>query len=436
MGRVRAIRGRGKARKVEVVTAERVENGLYRLPSGEEVSVERELLGWVLPLALEAWHERLQAEVVELCGPRGKHDGGVMRWGTERGSICLGKQKVAVRRPRLRDCDAGCEVPIETYRRYQDPALFDEHVYQEGLKRVSQRDYQKGAEELACAFGMSKSTVSRGWIRATEKALHDLQERDLTTLNTVAVFIDGKRFQTHGVMVALGVCEDGSKYVLGVYQADSESKAACLELLNSLERRGLPEEGILFVVDGGKGLNAALDAKYKVSDVEKRRALRIRCYQHKKRNLEDILGRDTKAAQNASHFMEVIRLSESKTDAIRASAELEKLLKRENLSALASYQEAKDDLLILHDLKLTPRLQRFFSTTNPIESLNSLLEEDLRRNKRWRDSAHFQRWVANAALHNEKRMRRIQGFRDLKGLRSRILGLCGNKNIDPKRLAA
>jgi len=436
MGTVRAIRGRGKARKVEVVTGEAAEDGEYRLPDGRAVSVERELLGWVLPLALQAWHERLQEEVVELCGPLGKHDRGVMRWGKERGSIYLGKQQVAVERPRLRDIEAGREVGLQTYRRYQDPEIFDEQVYQEGLKRVSQRDYHKGAEQLACAFGMSKSSVSRGWIRATEKALTTLQERDLSSLGIAAVFIDGKRFQTHGVMVALGVAESGKKTVLGVYQADSESKAACIELLNNLERRGLPEEGILFIVDGGKGLNAAIEAKYKTSDKQRRRALKLRCYQHKRRNLEDILGPDTKAAQKASELMEAIRMAESKSEALKTSTALEALLKRENLSALASYQEAKDDLLLLHDLKLTPRLQRFFSTTNPIESLNSLLEEDLRRNKRWRDSAHFQRWVANAALHNEKRMKKVHGFRDLKGFRSRSLSLCAISSLDQSRVAA
>jgi hypothetical protein len=33
--------------------------------------------------------------------------------------------------------------------------------------------------------------------------------------------------------------------------------------------------------------------------------------------------------------------------------------------------------------------------------------------KRWRDSEHFQRWLATAATTNEKRMHRIRGFRGL-----------------------
>jgi len=76
------------------------------------------------------------------------------------------------------------------------------------------------------------------------------------------VFIDGKRFRTHGVIVALGVASSGRKYVLGIYQASSENYESCLDLLNDLERRGLPSSGLLFIVDGGSGLNKALNIKY------------------------------------------------------------------------------------------------------------------------------------------------------------------------------
>jgi hypothetical protein len=89
-----------------------------------------------------------------------------------------------------------------------------------------------------------------------------------------------------------------------------------------------------------------------------------------------------------------------------------------------SIQEAKPDLLLLHALKLSAALTRFVSTTNPIESLNSLLEEDLRRVKRWRDSEHFQRWLASAALANENRMRRVRGFKGIGNLAAAISALC------------
>lgn len=73
-------------------------------------------------------------------------------------------------------------------------------------------------------------------------------------------------------------------YVLGIYQADTENSKSCLDLLNDLQGRGLPESGLLFVVDGGSGLNKALEEKYQVHDRKNRRAVRIRCFVHKWRN--------------------------------------------------------------------------------------------------------------------------------------------------------
>jgi transposase-like protein len=71
------------------------------------------------------------------------------------------------------------------------------------------------------------------------------------------------------------------------------------------------------------------------------------------------------------------------------SDRLESVLRDLNLSALDSYLEAKEDLLAIHQLRLSRQLKKVFSTTNPIESLNSLIEEDMRRVKKWKDSEHF-----------------------------------------------
>ena len=118
------------------------------------------------------------------------------------------------------------------------------------------------------------------------------------------------------------------------------------------------------------------------------------------------------------------------TLALECAAALEQVLGKHNASALQSWLEAKEDILALHRLGLSAELRRFFSTTNPIENLNSLLEEDMRRVKRWRDSAHFQRWIATACLKNEKRMRRIRGFRALPALRVKLQGLCAQSTLD------
>ena len=115
------------------------------------------------------------------------------------------------------------------------------------------------------------------------------------------------------------------------------------------------------------------------------------------------------------------------------SDRLESVLRSLNLSALESYREAKDDLLVVHELKLSRQLKRVFSTTNPIESLNSLIEEDMRRVKKWQDSAHFQRWLATYCLHSETKMRRVRGFKALPGLWVLLRTMCedqGDKQVD------
>jgi transposase-like protein len=269
---------------------------------------------------------------------------------------------------------------------------------------------------------MSKSSVSRSWVNSTRKQVEKLLSRDLSAMGIVAVFIDGKRFKKLGVVVALGVGQDGKKQVLGLYQSSTENAAACLELLADLERRGLPEREILFVVDGGSGLNKALREKYEIDSPRARRAVRLRCYFHKWQNLRDVL--DEKAQMEVKPLYWAIRDAKDLIAARACSDALEATLRRLNQSALASYLEARDDLLMLHRLKFGMHLRKLFSTTNPIESLNSLLEEDLRRVKRWRNSEHFTRWLATACLHNEKRMKKVKGYVGIPALSVALAELC------------
>jgi transposase-like protein len=180
-----------------------------------------------------------------------------------------------------------------------------------------------------------------------------------------------------------------------------------------LESRGLPAAGLLFIVDGGSGLNKALEEKYAVHDRKRRRAVRIRCHIHKWWNIEKALGEE---AHKAAGLFWALREAADMQEAKGISERLESVLKDLNLSALESYREAKEDLLAIHELKLSKALKRFFSTTNPIESLNSLIEEDMRRVKRWQGSEHFQRWLSTYCLASEKRMRRIKGHAALPGL--------------------
>ncbi len=421
MSELHVVRARGKRKILKPVSAQQLENNLIEGVDGAILDSQHLLISMLLPPAVKAFFAELDQEVKTLCGSRhSRGEAAASRWGTQSGSIVLGNQRVSIARPRVRGSLG--EEELKTYQRFQSPALFDQSVFQEGLKRVSQRDYESGLPKIAASFGVSKSTVSRSWVNSTKKQVEKLLGRDLKPLGIVAVFIDGKRFSKLGVVVALGIANDGQKHVLGIYQSSTENSAACLALLEDLQRRGLPEQDLLFIVDGGSGLNKALEVKYQVHDPEQRRAARVRCFIHKWRNIEDVL--TEKAAQEAAPLFWAVREARDLTQATECASALEACLGKHNVSALTSFREAKDDLLMLHRLGLTASLKKFFSTTNAIESLNSLLEEDLRRVKRWRDSEHFQRWLATACLRNEKRMRRIRGFQALPALKVKLQSLC------------
>jgi len=436
MSELHVVKARGKRKILKPVSQKEIENYLIEGEAGQVLDSKHLLISMLLPPAVKAFFLEIESEVNSLCGKRYQHSPTAMtRWGNQSGSIILGNQRVSLQRPRVRDSGSEQEVPLVTYGRFQDPGIFDERVFQEGLKHVSQRDYEKGLPKIAASFGVSKSTVSRSWVNSTKKQVEKLLSRDLGPLNIVAVFIDGKRFAKLGIVVALGVGQDGRKHVLGIYQSSTENSAACLNLLEGLEKRGLPERGLLFIVDGGSGLNKALNEKYQIEDPANRRAYRVRCFVHKWRNIGDVL--DEVGRREAAPLFWAIREARDMSAAKTCSDALEACLKKYNVSALNSYLEGKEDLLALQRLAVGPQLKKFLSTTNPIESLNSLIEEDTRRVKRWRDSEHFQRWLATACMQNEKRMRRIRGFIGLPALVIRLRELCGAQDtVDKESTAA
>jgi len=426
MSELQVVKSRGKRKILKLVSRKQIQENLIEGTDGGVIDSQHLLISMLLPRAVKAFFAEIESEVSQLCGDRYRHTREVMtRWGHQPGSIILGNQRVSLQRPRVRNITTGKEVIPATYARFQDPSVFDAQVFQEGLKHVSQRDYEKGLPKIAASFGTSKSSVSRSWVKSTKKQVEKLLNRSLVELDIVAVFVDGKRFSKLGVIVALGVGSDGRKHVLGIYQSSTEHSESCKSLLEDLERRGLPERDLLFIVHGGSGLNKALNEKYQIEDTVNRRAFRVRCYIHKWRNIEGAL--DEKGAKEAGPLFWAVRDARDLTMAKHCSDALEACLKRHNASAMKSYLEAKDDLLAIHRLQIGAQLKKFFSTTNPIESLNSLLEEDTRRVKSWKNSEHLQRWLATACLHNEKRMRRIRGFRTLPALKVRLQELCNRQ---------
>ena len=137
------------------------------------IDTQHLLISTLLPYAVKAFIEECEREVTALCGRRYERFEN-SRWGTQDGSIVLANQRIAIEKPRVRK-KSGDEVPLQTYQDFQDPRPFDQAVFTEGLKRVSQRDYKKGfAKILDTQDSYSAFVGTPGSPQAT--AIKDFQE--------------------------------------------------------------------------------------------------------------------------------------------------------------------------------------------------------------------------------------------------------------------
>jgi putative transposase len=220
---------------------------------------------------------------------------------------------------------------------------------------------------------VGKDVVSRAWQR-TRSAWEAWQKRDLAGDDIVRLILDGtvakvrldQKATAISLLIVLGVRRDGQKVVLAIKNMGGESEAAWRAVLEDLLARGLvkPE---LVIVDGGKGLEAALASLWDDVPVQ-------RCTVHKERNL---------LAHAPKHLHDEIKAEFN--DMMHAKTADEVLSKRRvflakwklRCRAVAdSLAEAGERLFTF--LRYPPEQWRSLRTTNAIERLH---EEFKRRIK-------------------------------------------------------
>jgi len=260
--------------------------------------INREKINWLLAQPLETKvnlinhhmeivkimvNSVLEEEVVKYAGERYSHNkpeaGKYSRWGYNPGSVKVGTEKLRVDIPRIRNNDT------EKFVSLTSPPLLKQLPDQEAdtvnavLHGLSTRDYKKIFQHLADSFGLSSSTVSRNFIERSRKALEEFEQRKLDQ-DFVAIFIDGKELAKQQMVIALGVTSNGHKIPIGVVQTTTENSKSISELFRDLIDRGLKyDDGLLFVIDGAKGLRKA------IQDVFAEKAVIQRCQWHKRENV-------------------------------------------------------------------------------------------------------------------------------------------------------
>ena len=370
----------------------------------------------LIPIGLAAVAEELEAEVTRLAGPRYARDDGRpdrVRWGQQRGSVYLADQKLPIAVPRVRDRRRQREVPLASYAMLQQPRALDEGLFRRVLGGIACGDYAACAEAVPAALGLSRSTVSRRFVRASARHLAALQERCLDGEQWVALFVDGKRFAADELVIAIGVTGRGEKRVLGFVQTATENRKTCAAFLRSLEERGFaPADGLLVILDGAKGLRAA------VGDVWGARAQVQRCQWHKRENVVSYLPERAKV-----EWRRKLQRGYAQPTYDAAKAALQRChreLRLLNASAAASLLEGLEETLTLHRLGIPEALQVSLRTTNVLESIMAQVEHRTAKVDHWRTSDQKQRWCAAALLQIEPRLRKVKGYRHLKQLQTAL----------------
>jgi transposase-like protein len=153
------------------------------------------------------------------------------------------------------------------------------------LSGTNTRRVKQALKPLLKGAPLSKSAVSRV-VTGLKDQYETWRARDLSAERLKVLYLDAaylrvrlaKKIEKVPVATAVGVREDGTKVLLGLWSYASEGRAAWAEVLEDLTARGLMVPAVA-VIDGSRGLRAALAECWPQVAVQ-------RCTVHKLRNLE------------------------------------------------------------------------------------------------------------------------------------------------------
>jgi len=366
---------------------------------------KRGLDGLVVELGKKVAEAIMYMEREEIAGPDYRpYNSEVRKWASQPGSVFVGDRKLRIEHPRLRGPQG--EIELKTYRRLRERSGFSEELLGKALRGLSGRRYHETLVEAAQAFGVSSSSVSRHLVEVSSEKLRQFRERSLKGFQPFAVFLDTIHRGGEAFMVGLGLDLRGNKQVLGFWQGATENHEICEELLSELESRELIlSKHVFFVTDGGKGVIKALRQRFGSGLIHQR------CTIHKDRNIQRHLAKRWR--KEAHRRFRTALEQNSYADAKKMLKDFEQWLRQLNESAAESLNEALEEILTVHRLKVPGLLRRTLHSTNPIESMFATVRECEGNIKRYRGTRMAQRWLAAVLLHSEKGFKRIKGYSEI-----------------------
>lgn len=239
------------------------------------------------------------------------------------------------------------------------------------INGVSTRKVESITEEL-CGKKFSKSTVST-LCKSLDPMVNAFRTRPLEShypfLMVDAIYVkvrENKRIQSRGLLIAIGINEEGHREVVGFQLANSESENSWGEFFGSLKERGLKDVRVV-TSDDHKGLVNAVRKHFQGASWQ-------RCQTHFSRNMLDHAPKalQPEIKEDLRRLYESVDLESARKvrDQIIAKYEA-RAPKATNL-----LDEAFDDITAV--LALPLRYRKRLRTTNGVERLN----EEIRRRER------------------------------------------------------
>jgi transposase-like protein len=381
-------------------------------------------------IGMEAMSQIFEYEVCQIAGPMGKHDNSraAYRHGAEKTKVVLGGAKVSAVRPRVRNKSGEEEIPLESLSVFQEEDPLNNDIFARLLAGVSSRKYGRtfstGVGADACT---SKSEVSRRFTETMRTKIDEFFGRPIEG-SYPAIMIDGMVLGKITVIAAMGIRSDGKKQMLGLIEGGSENNEVVKALLADLIERGLdPSEPRLYTIDGSKALAKA------IKDTFGDKAVIQRCQVHKKRNVLAHLPESEKqriGVKISSAYME-FEHGEAKRKLELIGSELEMRYP----AAASSLLEGLDETLSVHRLCVPGLLRKTLSSTNALESANSVCAGVIRRVTNFKTGETAVRQAAAGFMEAERGFRRIKGYRELPLLQAELARLTNTSSEDRMEVA-
>ena len=349
--------------------------------------------------------------------------------------IQTGLGGVPVKVPRTRDrASTGSDETLQFRSKLVPPYLRRAKSVEEllpwlYLRGISTGDFSEALGALLGpdAPGLSAPTISR-LKRVWNKEYEDWRVRDLSGKRYVYVWADGLYCKARledaklCLLVLIGATEDGKKELLAVEDGYRESEASWLELLRSLESRGLVLEPKLATGDGSLGFWKALSQVWGNTQQQ-------RCWMHKTGNVLNYL---PKAIQpKAKKALHEIWMADTRDDAEHAFDAFLRTYEAKHPKATDCLAKDRPELLAFYDFPAEHWIH--LRTTNPIESTFATVRLRTARTRGCLSRQTMLTMVFKLCQCAEKRWHRLMGYKLLADV---IKGVNFVDGIKEERIAA